>query len=191
MPLDLKLQSREAAPDGTSRMGFRGKVARSTLADANEAHDWRIYADFAPVLIRMARPLYTHDPIGVDLDQSLYALDSTTIDLCLSLFRWARFRQHKAAGKMHKLLDLQGNIPTFIRITEGKVHYVNILDEILPEPGAFYVMDRAYVDFEGLYVSPSARRSSSCAPRRTSCCSGATRIPSTSPPACDPIRPSS
>ena len=111
MPLDLKLQSREAAPDGTSRMGFRGKVARSTLADANEAHDWRIYADFAPVLIRMARPLYTHDPIGVDLDQSLYALDSTTIDLCLSLFRWARFRQHKAAGKMHKLLDLQGQHP--------------------------------------------------------------------------------
>jgi len=133
-------------------MGFCGKVARSTLADANESHDWRIYADFAQVLIRMARPLYAHDPIGVDLHQSLYALDSTTIDLCLSLFPWARFRRQKAAVKMHTLLDLHGNIPTFIRITEGKVHDVNILDEILPEPGAFYVMDRAYVDFERLYV---------------------------------------
>jgi hypothetical protein len=127
-------------------------VARSTLADANESHDWRIYADFAQVLIGIARPLYAHDPIGVDLDQSLYALDSTTIDLCLSLFPWARFRQHKAAVKMHTLLDLHGNIPTFIRITEGKVHDVNILDEILPEPGAFYVMDRGYIDFERLFV---------------------------------------
>ena len=133
-------------------MGFHGKVARSTLADANESRDWRIYADFAQVLIRTARPLYADDPIGVDLDQSLYALDSTTIDLCLSLFPWAKFRQHKAAVKMHTLLDLHGNIPTFIRITDGKVHDVNILDEILPEPGAFYVMDRAYVDFERLYV---------------------------------------
>ena len=133
-------------------MGFRGKVARSTLADANESRDWRIYADFAQVLIRIARPLYAHDPIGVDLDQSLYALDSTTIDLCLSLFPWARFRQHKAAVKMHTLLDLHGNIPTFVRVTDGKVHDVNILDEILPEPGAFYVMDRAYLDFERLYV---------------------------------------
>ena len=133
-------------------MGFRGKVARSTLADANESRDWRIYADFAQVLIGIARPLYAHDPIGVDLDQSLYALDSTTIDLCLSLFPWAKFRKHKAAVKMHTLLDLHGNIPTFIRITDGKVHDVNILDEILPEPGAFYVMDRAYVDFERLYV---------------------------------------
>ncbi len=133
-------------------MGFRGKVARSTLADANESRDWRIYADFAQVLIRIARPLYAHDPIGVDLDQTLYALDSTTIDLCLSLFPWAKFRKHKAAVKMHTLLDLHGNIPTFISITEGKVHDVNILDEILPESGAFYVMDRAYVDFERLYV---------------------------------------
>src|SRR5439155_931672 len=133
-------------------MGFRGKVARSTLADANESRDWRIYADFAQVLIAIARPLYAHDPIGVDLDQSLYALDSTTIDLCLSLFPWARFRKHKAAIKMHTLLDLHGNIPTFIGITDGKVHDVNILDEILPEAGAFYVMDRAYVDFERLFV---------------------------------------
>ena len=132
-------------------VGFRGKVARSTLADANESRDWRIYADFAQVLIGAARPLYAHDPIGVDLEQSLYALDSTTIDLCLSLFPWARFRQHKAAVKMHTLLDLHGNIPTFIRITDGKVHDVNILDELLPEAGAFYVMDRGYIDFQRLY----------------------------------------
>jgi hypothetical protein len=133
-------------------MGFRRKVARSTLADANESHDWRIYADFAQVLISIARPLYAHDPIGVDIEESLYALDSTTIDLCLSLFPWARFRRHKAAVKMHTLLDLHGSIPTFIRITEGRVHDVNILDEILPEAGAFYVMDRGYIDFERLYV---------------------------------------
>lgn len=133
-------------------LGFRGRVARSTLADANDAHDWRIYADFAQVLIRMARPLYASDPIGVELDQSLYALDSTTIDLCLSLFPWAKFRKRKAAVKMHTLLDLHGNIPTFISITDGKVHDVNILDEILPEAGAFYVMDRGYVDFERLYL---------------------------------------
>ena len=133
-------------------MGFQGKVARSTLADANESRDWRIFADFAQVLIAIARPLYAHDPIGIDLDQSLYALDSTTIDLCLSLFPWAKFRKHKAAVKMHTLLDLHGSIPTFIGITDGKVHDVNILDEIPPEAGAFYVMDRGYVDFERLYV---------------------------------------
>jgi hypothetical protein len=133
-------------------IGFRGRVARSNLADANESHDWRIFADFAQVLIGIARPLCAHDPIGVDLDQSLYALDSTTIDLCLSLFPWARFRKHKAAVKMHTLLDLHGNIPTFIEITEGAVHDVNILDQILPEPGAFYVMDRGYIDFERLHV---------------------------------------
>ena len=133
-------------------MGFRGKVARSNLADANEAHDWRIFADFAEVLIGIARPMYAHDPIGVDLDHTLYALDSTTIDLCLSLFPWAKFRQHKAAVKMHTLLDLRGNIPTFIEITDGKVADVTMLDQILPEAGAFYVMDRGYVDFGRLYV---------------------------------------
>src|SRR5437667_6027668 len=133
-------------------MGFRGRVARSTLADANDAHDWRIYADFAQVLIGIARPLYASDPIGVELNESVYALDSTTIDLCLSLFPWAKFRRHKGAVKMHTLLDLHGNIPTFISITNGKVHDVNILDEITPEAGAFYVMDRGYVDFERLYV---------------------------------------
>jgi hypothetical protein len=133
-------------------VGFRGRVARSTLADANDAHNWQIYADFAQVLIRTARPLYASDPIGVELDQSLYALDSTTIDLCLSLFPWAKFRKHKAAVKMHTLLDLHGNIPTLISITDGKVHDVNILDDILPEAGAFYVMDRGYIDFERLCI---------------------------------------
>jgi transposase len=132
-------------------MGFRARIARSTLADANETHDWRIFADFAQHLIGIARPLHVEDPIGVDLDQSLYALDSTTIDLCLSLFPWAKFRKHKAAVRMHTLLDLHGNIPTFISITDGKVHDVNILDEIIPEAGAFYVMDRGYLDFERLY----------------------------------------
>ncbi|HEX8814276.1 MAG TPA: IS4 family transposase [Terriglobales bacterium] len=133
-------------------MGFRSTIARSTLADANESRDWRIYADFAQTLIAIARPLYANDPIGVELNQSLYALDSTTIDLCLSLFPWAKFRRHKAAVKMHTLLDLHGNIPTFIRITEGQTSDVNILDEFLPEAGAFYVMDRGYIDFERLFV---------------------------------------
>ena len=132
-------------------MGFRGRITRSTLGDANEAHDWRIYADFALVLIAIAGPLYASDPLGVDLVQVLYALDSTTIDLCLSVFPWARFRKHKGAVKMHTLLDLRGNIPTFIRITDGKAHDVNILDELLIEAGAFYVMDRGYIDFERLY----------------------------------------
>jgi hypothetical protein len=133
-------------------MGFRGRVSRSTLADANESHDWRIFADFAQGLIATARPLHACDLMGVDLHQSLYALDSTTIDLCLSLFPWAKFRQRKAAVKMHTLLDLHGNIPTFMRVTSGAVHDVNILDEIMPEAGAFYVMDRAYIDFQRLFV---------------------------------------
>jgi hypothetical protein len=133
-------------------MGFRGKVSRSTLADANESHDWRIFAEFAQVLIGIARPLHARDPIGVDLDQSLYALDSTIIDLCLSLFPWAKFRRRKAAVKMHTLLDLHGNIPTFIRVTSGDVHDVTVLDEIMPEAGSFYVMDRGYIDFQRLFV---------------------------------------
>ena len=132
-------------------MGFRSKVARSTLADANESRDWRIFADFAQVLIATARPLYAADPIGLDLQGSLYAFDSTTIDLCLSLFPWARFRQRKAAIKLHTLLDLRGNIPTFIGITDGTVADVNMLDDIVPEAGAFYVMDRGYIDFERLF----------------------------------------
>jgi hypothetical protein len=133
-------------------MGFRGKVARSTLADANEVHDWRIYADFAQVLIHIARPMYANESLGLDLDNTVYALDSTTIDLCLSVFPWARFRARKAAIKMHTLLDLRGPIPTFIEVSDGKLHDVNILDSIVPEPASFYVMDRAYVDFERLHV---------------------------------------
>jgi transposase len=137
--------------DKLYHMGFRSRIARSTLADANETHDWRIFADFAQYLIGIARPLHVRDSIGVDLDHTLYALDSTTIDLCLSLFPWAKFRRHKGAVKMHTLLDRHGNIPTFISVTNGKVHDVNILDEIMPEAGAFYVMDRGYVDFERLF----------------------------------------
>lgn len=132
--------------------GFRGKVSRSTLADANEAHDWRIYADFAQSLIAIARPLYAGEPLGFDLDGTVYALDSTTIDLCLSVFPWARFRARKAAVKLHTLLDVRGSIPTFIEVSPGKIHDVNILDQIVPEAGSFYVMDRAYVDFQRLYV---------------------------------------
>src|SRR5713101_4952572 len=132
-------------------MGFRTSVARSTLADANESRDWRIFADFAQRLIATARGLYARDPLGVDLEQSLYALDSTTIDLCLALFPWARFRRRKAAVKMHTLLDLRGSIPAFVHITDGTVHDVNVLDQIVPEAGAFYVMDRGYLDFERLY----------------------------------------
>jgi len=133
-------------------MGFRGKVARSSLADANEAHDWRIYADFAQALIRIARPMYANESLGIDLSNTVYALDSTTIDLCLAVFPWARFRASKAAIKMHTLLDLRGPIPTFIEVSEGKLHDVKILDLITPEPGSFYVMDRAYVDFGRLHV---------------------------------------
>ena len=131
--------------------GFRGKVSRSTLADANRAHDWRIFADFAQVLIGRARKLYADEPFGVELEQTVYALDSTTIDLCLSLFPWARFRRRKGAVKLHTLLDLHGNIPTFVRITHGKTHDVTVLDHLPIEPGAFYVLDRGYVDFRRLH----------------------------------------
>ena len=133
-------------------MGIRGNISRSTLAYANEKKDWRIYADFAQVLINIARELYVNDDFGVELDNTVYALDSSTIDLCLSLFPWARFRKRKGAVKLHTLLDLRGNIPVFIRITEGKVHDVNILDELVLEPGAFYVMDRGYIDFTRLFL---------------------------------------
>ena len=140
----------EAVGPKLYHMGFGSAVARSTLADANENRDWRVFADFAQVLIRTAINLYANDETGIADVRDLYALDSTTIDLCLSLFPWAKFRKHQAAVKMHTLLDLHGNIPTFIRITAGKVHDVNILDEIVPEAGAFYVMDRGYIDFERL-----------------------------------------
>jgi hypothetical protein len=133
-------------------MGFRGKISRSTLADANEAHDWRIYGDFAQVLIGIASPMYAHESLGFDLDNTVYALDSTTIDLCLSVFPWARFRARKAAIKLHTLLDLRGPIPTFIEVSDGTLHDVNVLYILVPEPASFYVMDRGYVDFERLHV---------------------------------------
>lgn len=130
--------------------GFRGQVSRSTLADANRAHDWRIYADFAQVLIRRARELYASEALSMELEQTVYALDSTTIDLCLSLFPWARFRRRKGAIKLHTLIDLRGSIPCFIHISTGKMHDVNVLDQLPLEPGAFYVMDRGYVDYQRL-----------------------------------------
>ena len=133
-------------------MGFRSNVSRNTLAHANQIRDWRIYADFAQILIGQARRLYANDSFGVELNQTAYALDSTTIDLCLSLFPWAKFRAHKAAVKLHTLLDLRGSIPSLIIITHGKVHDVNILDQLIFEPGAFYIIDRGYLDFDRLYA---------------------------------------
>lgn len=132
-------------------LGVRGQVSRNTLAHANSVRDWRIYADFAQVLITRARVLYADDSFGVELAQTVYALDATTIDLCLALFPWAQFRKHKGAVKLHTLLDLRGNIPTVVIITHGKVHEVNILDQLSFEAGAFYVMDRGYLDFARLY----------------------------------------
>lgn len=132
-------------------LGMRSAVARNTLANANAVRDWRIYADFAQSLIGIARRLYAQEPFGIELQETVYALDATTIDLCLSVFPWAVFRSAKAAIKLHTLLDLRGNIPTFIHISDGKVHEVNILDQLLPEPGAFYIMDRGFLDFERLY----------------------------------------
>jgi hypothetical protein len=140
-----------AQPTKLPHMGFRGSVRRSTLADANETRDWRIYAEFAQRLIAQARRLYTGESLLGDLDNTVYALDSTTIDLCLSLFPWAHFRSTKAAVKMHTLLDLRGNIPSFIHISDGKLHDVRALDMLVPEAGAIYVMDRGYVDFARLY----------------------------------------
>ena len=132
-------------------MGIRSRISRSTLADANEVRDWRIYAAFAQRVIAMARKLYVDEPFGVDLNETVYALDATTIDLCLSVFPWAPFRTTKAAVKLHTLLDLRGNIPAFIHISDGKMHEVNVLDQLLPEAGAFYVMDRGYLDFQRLF----------------------------------------
>jgi len=140
-----------AAQSKLYHLGIRGKVSRNTLAHANQVRDWRIYADFAHVLIATARKLYASDPFGVDLNQTVYALDSTTIDLCLALFPWATFRKNKAAVKMHTLLDLRGNIPSVVIITPGSVHDVRILDQLVIEPGAIYVVDRGYIDFARLY----------------------------------------
>ena len=137
-------------------MGFRGQVSRSNLAYANEHRDWRIFAEFAQVLIGIARDLYRDEPFGVDLSETVYAFDSTTIDLCLSLFPWAQFRRRKSAVKLHTLLDLRGSIPTSVYVTGGQVHDVNLLDELLLEPGAFYLLDRGYVDFARLYLFTQA-----------------------------------
>src|SRR4030066_2408577 len=128
-------------------MGISGPVSRSTLADANETRDWRIYAELAHRLIVQARKLYAGEPLAVDLDSTVYAMDSTTIDLCLSVFPWARFRTTKAAVKMHTLLDIRGNIPSFVHISDGKMHEVNVLDILIPEAGSFYIMDRGFTDF--------------------------------------------
>jgi Domain of unknown function (DUF4372)/Transposase DDE domain len=133
-------------------MGFSQSVARSTLADANERRDWRLYAEFAQHLISRARKLYAQESFGVELDHTVYALDATTIDLCLSVFPWAPFRSAKAAIKLHTLLDLRGSIPSFIHISDGKLHDVNVLDLLIPEAGSFYVMDRGYLDFTRLYA---------------------------------------
>src|SRR4030066_1188589 len=133
-------------------MGIRSGISRTTLAKANENRDWRIFADFAQELIRTARALYANDPFAAELEQTVYALDSTTIDLCLSLFPWAKFRKRKAAVKLHTLLDLRGNTPSFIKITDGKWHDVNVLDELIPQPGSYYVMDRGILDFERLHA---------------------------------------
>ncbi len=137
-------------------MGIRSAVARNTLSKANERRDWRMYADFAQSLIKIARPLYGEEDLGLDLDNTVYALDSSTIDLCLSVFPWALFRSTKSAVKLHTLLDLRGNIPTFIHISDGKLHDVNILDILLPEAGSFYIMDRGYVDFKRLFTLNTA-----------------------------------
>jgi hypothetical protein len=133
-------------------IGIRGRISRSTLAEANEKRDWRMYADFCQIMISQARSIYANEDFGIEIKQPAYALDSTTIDLCLSLGPWASFRKHKAAVKMHTLMDLRGSIPSFIEITHGKFHDVNILDILVPEPGSFYIMDRGYLDFERLYV---------------------------------------
>src|ERR1700722_7329332 len=147
--IEVCLRSRR---DQLYRLGFRSTIAHSTLADANSSRDWRIYHDLAQGLIARARRLYASESFGVELEQTVYALDSTTIDLCLTLFPWARFRSTKAAVKLHTLLDLRGNIPSFIHVSDGKLHDVHALDMLLPEPGAIYVMDRGYVDFARLHV---------------------------------------
>lgn len=140
-----------STPTKLYHMGIRGNVSRNTLAHANQVRDWRIYADFARVLIATARDLYCNEPFGLELEQTVYALDSTTIDLCLSLFPWAQFRRHKSAVKLHTLLDLRGNIPTVIIITGGKVHDASILDQLIWDPGSIYLMDRGYLHFRRLY----------------------------------------
>ena len=151
-------------------MGFRGRIARSALADANESRDWRIYADFAQELIARARPLYRNDSFGIELGNAAYALDSTTIDLCLSVFPWAHFRKTKGAVKLHTLLNLRGSIPEFIHVSEGKLQDVNVLDILVPQAGAFYVMDKGYIDFARLYAMHEAQAFFVTRAKRNTCC---------------------
>ena len=157
-----------AAKQKLYHMGFRGKVSRNTLAHANQVRDWRIYADFAQILITQARSLYAHEDFGVELKQTVYAFDATTIDLCLSLFPWAKFRQRKGAIKLHTLMDLRGSIPTLIFVTQGKIHEVNLLDDLLIEPGAIYIFDRGYLDFARLYNIHQSGPFSSSGPKAIS-----------------------
>lgn len=179
-----------AAGDKLYHMGIRGKVSRNTLAHANEVRDWRIYQDFAQVLIQTARKLYQNDPLQVQLDQTAYALDSTIVDLYLSLFPWAKFRKRKAAVKLHTLLDLRASIPTTVIVTTGAVHDVNIMDELFWEPGSIYVMDRGYVDFSRLYRIQQDSPSLSHEPRKTSASNAFTPTQSTNPPAFAATKPS-
>jgi len=180
-----------AAKPKLYHMGFRSSVARNTLANANAGRDWRIWQDFALTLIAEARALYAHEDFGVELSQTAYALDSTTIDLCLNLFPWAKFRKHKAAVKMHTLLDLRGNIPTIIWITSGKVHDVNVLDHLFIEPGAIYIMDRGGATWiiHACIRFSRPRHPSSPGPKRDSISSGFTRPQWTRRAGCCSTRP--
>ena len=170
-------------------LGIRGHVARSNLGDANEKRDWRIYRDFANSLIAQARRLYADDAFAVDLDNSVYALDTTTIDLSLKVFPWAHFRKAKAAVKMHTQIDLRGNIPSFIHVSDGKMHEVNVLDLMTPEPGSFSIMDRGFLDFARLYRLTQADLSSSSAPKARRLSSACIHDPSIKQQACAAIKP--
>ena len=170
-------------------MGFRGRISRNTLAHANEKRHWRIFADFARVLIAQARPLYRDEPFAGELDETIYALDSTTIDLCLSLFPWAQFRRHKSAVKVHTLLDLRGSIPTNVYVTSGAVHDVRILDQLLPEAGLFICSTAAIWISGGSTCSNKVARSSSPAPNTIPNSGGATGVRCVAPAEYDPIRP--
>jgi hypothetical protein len=171
-------------------LGIRGHISRSTLADANETRDWRIFADLARVLIVTARPLYAGDPLGVELEETAYALDCTTIDLCLSLFPWARCRRLNAAVKMHTLLDLRGSIPVGLDIKPARIHEIRVFDQLLPEPGAFYLLDRGYLDFARLYTLTQCLAFSSFAREKIFAFAAWLLRPSTKAPACAATKPS-
>jgi Domain of unknown function (DUF4372)/Transposase DDE domain len=170
-------------------MGFRGQASRNTLAHANEHRGWRIYADFAQILIATARDLYRDEPFGVELSQTVYAFDSTTIDLCLALFPWGKFRRHKSAVKLHTLLDLRGSIPTNVYVPGGQVNDVNLLDQLLLEAWSFYLLDRGYVDFARLYIFTKLAPSSSRAPGKICSSTVAIRALSNDPQGCAATKP--